>query len=277
MTNTSEFAREFVENGMLKSIKIIDCHAHMGAVYGTSLPLSSADEMIGVMDRENIEMIFCSPHSALFDPLAGNAELEAAMEKYPGRISGYYLYNPNYEEDFLPFIGRVLQVRGYIGFKLLPDYHHCSLSGPEYRDVLEFADMHGLTVLCHTWGGTSFNSAKQVEEVLSVYRNLTFIMGHSAPGETDEAIRLARTYDNAFLDLCDIHRHSGIVEKMVRQAGADKVLFGTDIPWYDPNYCLGSILFSCISDEEKYKIIYENARKIAMRCLEGEGDHGRSN
>ena len=31
-----------------------------------------------------------------------------------------------------------------------------------------------------------------------------------------------------YLDLCDIHRHSGIVDKMVENCGADKVLYGTD-------------------------------------------------
>ena len=67
---------------------------------------------------------------------------------------------------------------------------------------------------------------------------------------------------NAYLDLCDIHRHNGIIDRMVAGAGADKVYFGTDIPSYDPNYCLGSILFSAISDQEKYQIIYGNARKI---------------
>ena len=81
----------------------------------------------------------------------------------------------------------------------------------------------------------------------------------------DEAIEVARTHDNVMLDLCDIHRHSGIVDKMVEGVGADKVLFGTDIPWYDPSYCLGSILFSHISDEDKYKVIYGNAKKIADR------------
>jgi len=52
---------------------------------------------------------------------------------------------------------------------------------------------------------------------------------------------------------------------MVNAIGADRVLFGTDIPWYDPGYGIGSVLFSRISDADKYKILYENAKGLAQR------------
>ena len=111
MKNPSQYAQEFLQYGVLKSLPIIDAHAHMGAVYGTSLSIASADEMVQTMDRENIETIFCAPHSSLFDPAIGNAELGLAMEKYPDRIKGYFSFNPNYAEEVLPSIGRVLEHR----------------------------------------------------------------------------------------------------------------------------------------------------------------------
>lgn len=265
MMNKSKYAKEFMENGKLLSVPTIDAHTHMGAVYGTSLSMSNADEMIEMMDRQNIEMVFCSPHSALFDPAAMNTELEDAMCRYPGRIKGFFSFNPNYAQEYLAKIDDVLTIPGYIGFKFLPAYHRYALDGEGFRKVLEFIDYNKLVLLVHTWGSDPYNSTKQVENVLKKYPELTLIMGHSAPGECEKAITLASQYENVYLDLCDIHRHNGIVDKMVEGAGADKVLFGTDMPWYDPTYCLGSILFSHISDEEKYKIIYGNAKKIADR------------
>ncbi|MBR5506372.1 MAG: amidohydrolase family protein, partial [Clostridia bacterium] len=87
----------------------------------------------------------------------------------------------------------------------------------------------------------------------------------SAPGELDEAIKVVNKYDNVYLDLCDIHRHSGIVDKMVENCGADKVVYGTDAPWYDFSYGIGSVLFSHISDDDKYKILCANAKKLSER------------
>jgi len=263
MKNTSELAYEFMKNRRMP-LPIIDAHAHMGANYGTYMSVASADEMVALMDDENIEAVFCSPHSALFDPGMMNREIEEAMAKYPGRFYGYYAFNPNYSEEFAAGLDRVLTINGYIGLKFLPTYHRYPLSGDNYRPALEFADKHRLTVLIHTWGNNDpHNAPRHIDRIAGEYKNVRFIMGHSAPGELDKAIEVAKKHENVYLDLCDIHRHSGIVDKMVNNIGADRVLFGTDIPWYDPGYGIGSVLFSRVSDEDKYKILYKNARKIA--------------
>jgi predicted TIM-barrel fold metal-dependent hydrolase len=155
----------------------------------------------------------------------------------------------------------VLDIDTYIGFKFLPVYHNVSLSDERYLPALEMADAHNLVVLSHTWGYTDC-APKQVEGILKQYKNLQFILGHSAPNELDAAIALVKKYDNAYLDLCDIHRHSGIVDKMVESVGSEKVLFGTDLPWYDPNYCIGSILCAKINDDQKEDIFHRNAERI---------------
>ncbi|OPY93144.1 MAG: Amidohydrolase [Syntrophaceae bacterium PtaU1.Bin231] len=271
MNNPSLYAAGFLRTGV-SPLPIIDVHAHMGQVYGTSLSMATAGEMIAVMDRENIEAVFCSPHSALFDPGAGNAELESAMAQYPGRFRGYCAFNPNYPSD-MPGDAKEWIAKGYIGFKFLPEYHRRPIGCPEYERALRFADAHALVLLVHTWGDSPYNSPRQLARIPEDYPNVTLILGHSAPGELDAAIALAAQYPRVYLDLCDIHRHSGIVDRMVAGAGAQKVLFGTDIPWYDPAYCLGSVLFSRISDEEKALILYGNAKRIAdrYRSMELEG------
>ena len=268
MTNPSLLAQEFMKHGKLVSFPIIDAHTHMGPNYGADMPFSSPEDMIAVMDRENIERIFCSPHCSLHDPGAGNRLLEEVMKQYPGRVMGYYTFNPNYEEMFLEHLENVTKVPGYIGLKFLPTYHRYPLDGEHFKKALEFANQNRLYVLIHTWGNNDpHNGPRHIKMLCEKYPDAYFIMGHSAPGELDGAIEIVKTHQNVYLDLCDIHRHSGIVDKMVQNVGADKVLFGTDMPWYDPNYCLGSVLFSHISDDDKYKIIYGNAKKIAERFI----------
>ena len=101
-------------------------------------------------------------------------------------------------------------------------------------------------------------------KVRAIY--LLFIKPNALDIKADKYfIDTVKKYDNVYLDLCDIHRHSGIVDKMVENVGADKVLYGTDAPWYDHMYCLGSVLFSHISDDDKYKILNANAAKLAER------------
>ncbi len=266
MKNPSALAADFMKNRRMP-FPIIDAHAHMGPNYGTYMSMATMDEMVTLMDKENIEMVFCAPHSALFDPGAQNRELEIAMAKYPDRFRGYYTFNPNYRDAFAANISHVLEVPGYIGFKFLPTYHRYPIVGENYRPALEFANQHKKVILIHTWGNNDpHNGPRHIRAAAEQYPDALFIMGHSAPGELDQAIQVVKDYENVYLDLCDIHRHSGIVDKMVDAVGADRILFGTDIPWYDPAYGIGSVLFSRISDEDKYKILYQNAKQLADRC-----------
>lgn len=258
----SAYLDDFMTNGRLTSVSVIDTHTHMGDIYGASEPIHGIDDCIGLMDRENIESIWCAPHPDLFGQAGVNTEIKSIMSAYPDRVKGYFGYNPNYAEEYAAHFGEILSVDGFIGFKILPAYHNYSLDGAAYADALQFADEHSLVVLCHVWGNVPFNSPKEVRGVLKKYKNLQFIMGHSAPNELDEAIRLAQEFENAYLDICDIHRNGGTVAKMVDAAGSEKVLFGTDLPWYDPNYAIGSVLFAKITDRDRKNIFRENALRI---------------
>lgn len=61
---------------------------------------------------------------------------------------------------------------------------------------------------------TRTNGPRHIEKAAGEYPDAIFIMGHSAPGELDDAIAVAKRHENVYLDLCDIHRHSGIVDKI---------------------------------------------------------------
>ena len=65
-------------------------------------------------------------------------------------------------------------------------------------------------------------------------------LGYTPEMAVAEAMRVARECDNAFLDLCLSGMFEGLVEKFVSDAGARKVLFGSDIPFIDPPANQGS-------------------------------------
>jgi len=268
MKNQSLLAKEFAETGRLSSQPIIDMHTHMGPFYGTYLPEADLGSMLRTMDRENIEWIISAPHSALFDPIGGNSEIRGGMARHPGRIYGYYVVNPHYDHDLERDLAEFDRVPGYVGFKLLPDYHKYPLTGDKFRRIYEFANERGLLLLSHTWGHSPYNPPQMIGELADEYENIQFLLGHSAPGETDYAIRLAKEKRNVYLELCDTGRLSGMVEKMVREASSEKVVFGTDFPWYDPHYMLGSVLFSGIGDDDIRNIIYTNAVRLLGRLGE---------
>ncbi|MBP1991040.1 amidohydrolase family protein [Paenibacillus eucommiae] len=273
MSNKSKLAAEFIETGRLSSISIIDVHTHMGPFHGTYMPETSLEAMIHTMDRENIEWIISSAHSALFDPILGNGETEAAMKQYPDKIYGYFAFNPHYDNDLEERLAHFQQTEGYVGFKFLPDRHLYPLDGDKYTRIYEYAHEHKLMLLSHTWGHSPYNPPGMVEKLAKKYPGITFLLGHSAPGESDYAIQIAKTLPNVYLDLCDTGRLNGIIKKMVQEASSEKVIFGTDLPWYDPHYMLGSVLFSGIDDADMANIIHHNA----VRLLKQKGNKQKGN
>ena len=248
-------------------MRIIDTHTHLGKFYSLHLPNPSIEEMLKSMDRHNVECIYCAPHSALFVSGFGNQEIELNMRKYPDRIKGWFCYNPNFPITLDEVKKGFREYEGYIGFKILPDYHKTRLDSKEYEMIFRYADEHGLPVLSHTWGqamydGNVYSSIDMIRTVAERYQGMQFIMGHSVQGQCDEAIELASENPNAYLELTDTYRINGLIEKMCAKAGSEKVLFGTDLPWYSPAYCLGCILNARISDKEKTDIIRNNALRI---------------
>ena len=50
--------------------------------------------------------------------------------------------------------------------------------------------------------------------------------------------------------------------RIVRNHGADKILFGTDVPWRDQGAFVHLLNDSKLTQEEKNKIFYKNACKL---------------
>ena len=53
-----------------------------------------------------------------------------------------------------------------------------------------------------------------------------------------------------------------MIEQLVNEAGADRVLFGSDTPLMDPRPQIGKIITADISDEAKRLILGGNARRL---------------
>ena len=114
--------------------------------------------------------------------------------------------------------------------------------------------------------GESCNSADKIADILEKYPDITFLMGHSIQGQVEEAIEIANTFKGAYLDLCDTCRLNGVVEKMVKKAGSEKVIFGTDAPMQGYHFQMGAVIGARISKEEKRNILRDNALGILRRA-----------
>ena len=268
MIGTSELAREFWELGRSASCPIYDMHGHMGDWPAIYFPRGEPADMIRTMDECGERMLVFSHHLALFSPDLGNAPAVEAVRRYPNRLRAYCVVNPNYPEMLEADLAAFEEHSDvFVGFKFLADYHGIPISDERYRPAWEYADRRGLLILSHTWGDSPRDGHAIVRQMAERYGRVKFLLGHSCHGAWDEAVRLANDFPNIYLELTALFDDRGILEKFVDEAGSERMLFGTDLPWFDPHQAIGALLSAHITDGDRHNICHRNAEKLLAPFL----------
>ncbi len=262
MKNTSQIAGEFVQRGLSEECPVIDTHTHFGPGTGIYFPKVTAEQMIDTMDRCGVRLIISAPHMALVDTDRGNMQTAELVAEYPDRFRGYWGVNPNYPDRVERDLVRFEEFTGFVGFKFLSDYHRVAITDPRYAPVLEYAQERKLPILMHTWGHSGFDGPALVETVAGRYPDVTILMGHSGYGQWNKSIQVARDHPNVYLELTAAYSVRGAIEAMVKGAGSEKITFGTDLPWFDPHYGIGCVVFARISDQDRHNILHRNAERL---------------
>ena len=284
--NPSAVAREYIEHGKSETCPIVDMHGHFGPLRAGYLPSQPVEKLRRRLKRCGVKRLVCSAHDGLFGDLEGaNEALQEAILQYPDTFLGYWVVNPHFHESIANAGAAYEQSQGFVGFKLAPDYHNYPVDGERYAPVLEYANAHGLLVLSHTWGKSPYSSPQQIGEAASRYPNAIFLMGHSGYGDWEASLEVARACPNVYLELTAVYvshdfslspsgagqspagwlHVNGIIEHMVATVSSERMLFGTDMPWYSPHYAAGAILFARISDEARHDIMHRNAERLLAR------------
>jgi predicted TIM-barrel fold metal-dependent hydrolase len=142
---------------------------------------------------------------------------------------------------------------------------------PAYHKIEEL----GLPIIAHSGAAALLDDPEQharpanFVDVLRNFPGLTLVLAHMARGYLDETAEIMQTHPNVYLD------SSGAIEgtfashllsdeeamDMIRRVGPDRVLFGSDWPWYHPIKDAQRVDSLPLSPEEKCLIFRENAQR----------------
>ncbi len=264
MMDMTPLCREFWEKGRSDGCPVYEMHGHMGPYAGIYFPNHAPDRMVRRMEMAGVRLTVFSHHAALGSPDIGNRESVEAVRAYPDRLKAYCVINPNYPRQVEAELENYRHDSDvYVGFKLHPSAHKTPLTDDSYAPALAFADCEGLLILTHTWSGNPYCGVEQVRRAAERYPNVRLILGHSIHGAWDEAAEIAAEFPNVYLELCAVlDERAGILEKFVSVAGSEKVLFGTDFPWFSHHYYIGGVLAAEITDEDRRNIFCRNAERL---------------
>ncbi|HHX72707.1 MAG TPA: amidohydrolase family protein [Clostridiales bacterium] len=264
-------AKKMDEGRPLSDVLVIDAHTHMvdGAhevISSTPIYHGDADAMVQKMDSLGIDTILVSPWEGITTVETANETAQAACEKYPGRVLAYATYNPHYPEDLEKVIEFYHEECRFVGIKPYPPHHKLSLKDTRYERWFAYGNENRLLMLIHA---DNPDTIRTVDELSEVYPEISFILAHGGMSYpiARKAAEVAKKRANVYVEITYTALTNGVVEYLVAEAGADKVLYGSDMPMRDPAPQLAWVCYAKIPEADKRKILGGNAKRLLMRCF----------
>jgi predicted TIM-barrel fold metal-dependent hydrolase len=163
---------------------------------------------------------------------------------------------------------------GARGINIHPAAQAFAPSDPRMSVVYETCRDLGFAVLSHTGsskGTESFAEPAAFADMLRRFPDLTVVLAHLGGGRWQQTAELAREFPRVSFDLCEIIDWTGApnaptgdqLAALIREVGVDRVVFGTDFPWYDLDHTVERVIeLPILSSEEKERILGANAARI---------------
>jgi predicted TIM-barrel fold metal-dependent hydrolase len=132
-----------------------------------------------------------------------------------------------------------------------------------------------LPILQHTWlkvGGNDpgESSPHDLVELAQRHPQVQFICAHSG-GDWERGIRILRATPNVAAEMAGFDPTSGAIEMAVRELGAERVVYGSDVGGRSFASQLAKTLGADIPDSAKQLILGGNLRRMLAPILRAKG------
>lgn len=248
--------------GMINGCKVIDFHGHVGSWDHIGM-IDDADTMLRTMDAVGVDTA-CLFNIFDADSRVSNDRTITFTSRHPDRFIPFaYIWPEGGADTMVAEAKRSIDELGCKAFKTYPPHTTFTLADRRWDPLYEFVQERGLTLITHT--SSEWQSyPKYLGEVASRFPGANFVAGHSGNvlEYRNQAIEAARAYPNFYLETCSTFRTPGVIEQLVREGGADRVLFGSDLPLMDPRSQIGKVITADLSDEDKRRVLGENAKRL---------------
>lgn len=162
-------------------------------------------------------------------------------------------------EEMIRMMHEVYADKRFIGMKPYPrfglPYHD-----PAYDPWWAYGNEQGFYGLLHLTRG----DFAEVESLAPRFPNVRWVVAHCGMtfAWADKAIACMNKHPNVFAEITYTTVPNGVIEHLVRSAGEDRVIYGSDLPMRDPRQQFGWVVYAKLPVAVKKKILRENALKV---------------
>lgn len=246
---------EFLKGKMLEQSKLRIENATDGTV----------DGLLASMDRCGIDISFVMPIATKISQAKTiNDHAEKIKSERIISFGSVHPADPNCEHVLYD-----LAERGFIGIKLHPEFQDFYIDSAESVRLIKCADRLGLYTLIHAGGDLGYPppyhcTPERLVRAVSAIAPSRLIAAHLGGFMMWDEVMRSVVKQPIYIDTAAVGNciPNDVYRDIIRAHGADKVLFGSDLPWEDQAHALAALEATGITREELDMIEYKNALRL---------------
>lgn len=206
--------------------------------------------------------------------VGGNIATKLALDAAPKGYWGLANFDPTHysQEELAKMIPELYKDKRFIGMK---PYHQYGVrfDDPSYDVWWKYGNDNNFYGLLHS----SRSDSVEVETLAKKYPNVRWVLAHAGSSYrmADTVIGAIKKYPNIYAEITLTPVPLGVVDYLVKGAGEDRIMYGSDLPMRDPRQQLGWVVFSRLPLDVKKKVLAGNAMDVIRPCLDRLPAHNR--
>lgn len=233
---------------------IIDVHAHIG--FDKDGMVQTVEDLVRKMNESKVDYSVVFPLDEKTEDLIGSSLALLNLEN--PRFIPFLRFDPNTTSP-----ERVCELLPkFNGVKLHTRSQNIDVMDKKYWPIFDEIAKSGKPLLFHTRSGQNpITEPDHVSLIADEFQDMKIIIGHFGEGSKVTAERV-KNHENLYLETSIMSLTSVRVNRIYDIVGAEKILFGSDVPYSDQDVEILKIRKSKMSDEDKELVFYKNALKL---------------
>ena len=247
---------------------IFDAHLHIPSDNGENfqwhLVTRDMPEFVAYLDkcgvrRGVISSSWSNKATTPEDYRNGNREVAKYVDRYKGRFRGSCVITPFRVDEALREIEHCHKEYGFVWLGEFCNYMTgYKYDTPEWAEVMKLATKLNMVLQIHT-------NTREMRYLAENFPDATIVFPHLGASRDDifARIDIVARHKNTFIELSGsgIER-VGILEKTIKEIGADRVLYGSDFTINDPAAVIARVRNAFLTAEDREKILFRNVERL---------------
>jgi predicted TIM-barrel fold metal-dependent hydrolase len=249
-------------------MELFDCNASFGTPMIRPIRLAeTAQELLKEMDYYGISKALVH-HARQRDdsPVVGNEILLREIEGIDRLYGTFAILPPQTGElGTLDALLEKMKEKDIRSFWAFPSEHRYSMSKTALSPLYGLMVERNIPLLIPVEESSGVSRWHLIENILSEVPNLTLVVTEHGSWGDDRFFRpLVERYENLYLDISRYELDGGI-QDFCRKYGAERFLFGTGFPAFNPGGPIFTLTQADITKKEREKIASGNLERILRR------------